>query len=155
MDSLEKHTLREITAEEKISVACFYDFIACYFNKKCLFGNKMFKKILSMPLASCDILHKNHIVYIGVCVILLSLVIRKNEMKLDRWIYCYILVSFGCLLFGLIYERFSQELYSYYMIYIFIVPLVGGAFVSFLLQKFSKKYMPGRIPFFIISACRC
>lgn len=38
----------------------------------------------------------------------------------------YLFISLFCILFGAIYEVYSHEVYSYYMIYAFVFPLVGG-----------------------------
>ena len=38
----------------------------------------------------------------------------------------YLGVTIACALFGAIYELFSHEVYSFYMIYAFAVPLLGG-----------------------------
>ena len=39
----------------------------------------------------------------------------------------YAAASLFCALFGAVYELFSHEVYSYSMIYAFIIPLAGGA----------------------------
>lgn len=38
----------------------------------------------------------------------------------------YLLAAISCALLGAVYERFSHGVYSYYMIYAFAFPLVGG-----------------------------
>ncbi|MCD8094946.1 MAG: hypothetical protein LUE12_02305 [Ruminococcus sp.] len=52
-----------------------------------------------------------------------------NERKLLAAKVCrtYLIISAFCALFGAIYEYFSHEVYSYYMIYAFGFPLVLGA----------------------------
>lgn len=40
--------------------------------------------------------------------------------------FVYLLISLFCILFGAIYELYSHEVYSYYMIYAFLFPLAGG-----------------------------
>lgn len=52
----------------------------------------------------------------------------------------YLLAAIFCALFGAVYERFSHEVYSYYMIYAFAFPLVGGALPYMLL---GAKWNPG------------
>ena len=47
-----------------------------------------------------------------------------------------------CAVFGMIYEVFSHEVYSYFMIYAFAVPLVLGVLPCALLLN-AKKY-PGK-----------
>lgn len=41
--------------------------------------------------------------------------------------------------FGAIYEKFSHEVYSYYMIYAFMIPLCMGSFAYLLASKRAKK----------------
>lgn len=51
-----------------------------------------------------------------------------NRMKdLAKTGFLYLFVSMFCILFGAIYECFSHEVYSYFMLYAFVFPLVGGA----------------------------
>ncbi|MCD8214054.1 MAG: hypothetical protein LUC97_00140 [Clostridiales bacterium] len=38
----------------------------------------------------------------------------------------YLVISAFCMLFGAVYEHFSHEVYSNYMIYAFAIPLIGG-----------------------------
>ena len=45
----------------------------------------------------------------------------------------YVIISIFCLIFGQVYEIFSHEVYSNYMIYAFLIPLIFGAGVSFAL----------------------
>lgn len=53
----------------------------------------------------------------------------------------YLLVSIFCAFFGAVYERFSHEVYSYYMLYAFAFPLVGGALPFFTIAMgFLKKH---------------
>lgn len=46
-----------------------------------------------------------------------------------RTAFIYTLISLFCALFGAVYERFGHEVYSYFMIYAFAIPLVFGAAV--------------------------
>lgn len=48
---------------------------------------------------------------------------------------CYILISLFCLTFGLIYEHFSHDVYSSFMMNAFLIPLIFGGVVSFLIYK--------------------
>lgn len=57
--------------------------------------------------------------------------------------FAYLLVSLFCALFGAVYERFSHEVYSYYMIYAFAFPLLGGA-VPCLGLGLYRRALPGR-----------
>ncbi len=75
------------------------------------------------------------------------LAINKNAAALKRWMLGYFLTSLFCMIFGAVYEYFSHEVYSRYMLCAFLIPLIGGMVVSFLLNCFCKRIMPGRIPF--------
>ena len=46
-------------------------------------------------------------------------------------------------IFGAIYEIFSHEVYSYYMIYAFMIPLVLGVGLYIWMLLFGKKYPEG------------
>ena len=50
----------------------------------------------------------------------------------------YLLISLFCVLFGAIYELFSHGVYSYCMIYAFVIPLAGGT-LPFLAMSMAKK----------------
>lgn len=56
----------------------------------------------------------------------------------------YLIVSIFVAVFGAIYELFSHGVYSYFMIYAFSFPLIGGLLPFFLLS-FSSIRKPGRI----------
>lgn len=68
-------------------------------------------------------------------------ILDKKDLKTNA---LYMLgFSLFCALFGAIYEVFSHEVYSFYMIYGFAIPLVGGTTLFLLLERFGKK-MPDR-----------
>lgn len=50
-----------------------------------------------------------------------------REQRAGKTAFVYLLISCFCALFGAVYETFSHEVYSFYMIYAFAFPLVGGA----------------------------
>jgi len=56
----------------------------------------------------------------------------------------YLIISAAAALIGAVYECFSHEVYSYYMIYAFAFPLVLGAVPSLLLLKRARSL---RIPY--------
>ncbi len=58
--------------------------------------------------------------------------------------FLYLLISLFCAVFGGIYEVFSHEVYSFYMLYAFLIPLAGGALPFFLINILPVKY-PCRI----------
>ncbi len=51
--------------------------------------------------------------------------------------FVYLLVSLFCAVFGAVYEIFSHEVYSFYMIYTFAFPLAGGV-LPFLILSLSR-----------------
>lgn len=58
--------------------------------------------------------------------------------------FVYLFISLFCILFGAVYEVFSHEVYSYFMLYAFVFPLVGGA-LPFFGMAFCRTHVPGRI----------
>lgn len=58
--------------------------------------------------------------------------------------YRYLIVSIICAFIGGIYELFSHEVYSYYMIYAFAFPLVLGAFPWLTIGLFKKDFLPNK-----------
>jgi len=56
----------------------------------------------------------------------------------------YLLVSLFCLLLGAVYEHFSHEVYSYYMIYAFAFPLAGGTLPMYAIAL-GKLISPKRL----------
>ena len=50
-----------------------------------------------------------------------------NNRKAIKVTLVYLVISCFCALFGAVYELFSHEVYSFYMIYAFAFPMVGGA----------------------------
>jgi hypothetical protein len=55
----------------------------------------------------------------------------------------YLLAALGCAIFGEVYELFSHEVWSCFMIGAFVLPLLLGALPFFLLRKSGKPF-PGR-----------
>lgn len=66
---------------------------------------------------------------------------REHQKKALKTAFVYLLVSVFCALLGAVYELFSHEVYSYYMIYAFAFPLVGGTlpFFAFAFSR-AKRY---------------
>lgn len=54
----------------------------------------------------------------------------------------YFIASFSCLLFGLIYEYFSHNVYSNYMLFSWLIPFVFGTIVSILIYTLKAKKLP-------------
>lgn len=74
------------------------------------------------------------------------LVTRKNSSALRRWSLGYLLAAFLVFLFGMLYERFSHNVYSAFMACAFAFPLAGGTLSCLLLNCFGKSVMPGKLP---------
>lgn len=56
--------------------------------------------------------------------------------------FVYLWIALFCMLFGAVYERFSHEVYSFYMLYGFAVPLVGGTLPFFILSLLPNAAYP-------------
>ena len=65
---------------------------------------------------------------------------KPNRQRYMQTVTSYLLVTLFCVMFGGIYERFSHEVYSFFMIYAFVFPLAGGVLPFFLLMKHKKAY---------------
>ncbi|MCC8192754.1 MAG: hypothetical protein LIO41_06935 [Ruminococcus sp.] len=68
---------------------------------------------------------------------------RKRAAKTSL---IYLIISLVCVLFGAVYEYFSHEVYSYYMLYAFMIPLVGGTLV-YLYIFLSRLPVPKKASF--------
>ena len=54
----------------------------------------------------------------------------------------YLLISLFCAFFGGVYEFFSHEVYSFFMIYAFVFPLVFGTLPYLVLSLLGRKRLP-------------
>ena len=70
--------------------------------------------------------------------------IKRTGMDAAKTGFVYLLVSLFCVVFGAVYEHFSHEVYSAYMIYAFVFPLFGGA-LPFLSLLLLGKPMPNKL----------
>ena len=70
---------------------------------------------------------------------------KKSTSQLDKMCFAYLLISLFCVLFGTVYEHFSHEVYSNYMIYAFVFPLAGGVLPFMAMSRFHVKRLPGRL----------
>ena len=66
--------------------------------------------------------------------------------KAARTALAYLLISVLCALFGAVYEVFSHGVYSFYMLYAFGFPLLGGALPFLMLCTFGRGVYPGSVP---------
>ena len=57
----------------------------------------------------------------------------------------YAAATLFCAFFGAVYELFSHEVYSYFMIYAFAIPLVGGVLPFLAIASGCVKRFPGWI----------
>lgn len=63
----------------------------------------------------------------------------SDNQKYQRQVVIHLSVAIFCALFGGIYEYFSHQVYSYFMIYAFAIPLVCGAFLYAILSFLSTR----------------
>ena len=56
--------------------------------------------------------------------------------------FVYLLVGLFCAFFGAVYELFSHEVYSYYMIYAFAFPLLGETLPFLIICLTRPKHYP-------------
>jgi len=67
----------------------------------------------------------------------------EKKRKVLKTILAYIAITAFCWLFGYVYERFSHGVYSDFMVYMFLFPLIGGL-VPFVFIRFTPAPFPGR-----------
>lgn len=85
----------------------------------------------------------------------MTLFISDTEMQkrhIAKTSFIYLLVSLFCMLFATIYEHFSHEVYSSYMIYAFLFPLAGGMLPLAIMSVFKCRQLPGRLPLNLYNA---
>lgn len=67
--------------------------------------------------------------------------IKKNRKEMEKIVFTYLLVTIFCAVFGALYEWFSHGVFSYYMIYAFLIPLLGGV-----IPFYCRLYFQGAFP---------
>ena len=67
-----------------------------------------------------------------------------SDIKL-KTAFIYLLASLFCVLFGAVYEYYSHDVYSYYMIYAFVFPLAAGVLPFVLMFLSGHKRIPSRL----------
>lgn len=77
---------------------------------------------------------------------------EEQKRHIAKTGFVYLLVSLFCVLFGAVYEHFSHEVYSGYMIYAFMFPLAGGALPFAALSLYGSIRLPGRLPLNLYNA---
>ena len=71
-----------------------------------------------------------------------SAIKKKTAEKSLRTARTYLLAALFCAVFGAVYEIFSHEVYSFFMIYAFMIPLVLGALPNFLMGLKGSAFVP-------------
>lgn len=69
---------------------------------------------------------------------------RGRALKTAR---AYLAAALFCGLFSFVYEQFSHGVYSHYMVYLFLFPLLGGALPFGLAWLLNGRFFPGRLSF--------
>lgn len=62
--------------------------------------------------------------------------------KAHKTAFAYLLVSIICALVGAVYESFSHDVYSRYMVYAFAFPLIGGTLTFTMLGLCHPAWYP-------------
>lgn len=70
--------------------------------------------------------------------------IKKGREDVEHIVYIYLLVTVFCAVFGAVYEWFSHGVFSYHMLYAFMVPLLGGVLPFYCFYYFRRR-IPGLI----------
>ena len=68
----------------------------------------------------------------------------NKKQHILHGIQIYLGITIFCTLFSVIYEAFSHEVYSNFMIYLALVPLIGGL-LPFLMLLFTNLPYPTRL----------
>lgn len=73
--------------------------------------------------------------------------IDRSKIRYARTSLSYLAVSVLCIVFNLIYERFSYGEYSVFMRNMFLFPLLGGMLPAIALQLTGKRVYVNRVSF--------
>lgn len=68
-----------------------------------------------------------------------------SDIKRNRGLktaFVYLLITLFCILFGAVYEYFGRGVWSYFMIYNFVFPLVFGVLVFFIIGLKGVRLYP-------------
>lgn len=71
---------------------------------------------------------------------------KRNSAQAAKTAYIYLLISLFCVLFGAVYEYFGHGVYSYFMLYAFAFPLVGGTLPFATLSLIRLPLYPSTVP---------
>ncbi|MGI6217582.1 MAG: hypothetical protein ACOYIK_08225 [Coriobacteriales bacterium] len=64
---------------------------------------------------------------------------RRGRGRFNKLAKKYLFATLGCALFSIVYELFSHDVYSNWMIWMFAVPLFMGAIPSLLMDRSGKQ----------------
>jgi len=72
-------------------------------------------------------------------------ILAIDKKKAGRAALIYLGISMFCGLFSVVYEHFSYGVYSNYMIYLFLFPLLGGVLPFGSIRLLDNLKFPGRL----------
>ena len=70
--------------------------------------------------------------------------IERSGKEIEKLVFTYLIVTLVCAGFGAVYEFFSHGVYSYYILYAFMIPFFGGTVYFYCILYFRSK-IPGCI----------
>lgn len=75
-----------------------------------------------------------------------TLVTENHDRLVRKTTKIYAGISLFCIVFSAVYEYFSHEVYSGYMIFAFLFPFAGGVLPFGFMMIKKAKYRPGALP---------
>lgn len=75
----------------------------------------------------------------------LAIDLKQHKKIAGKAFLAYLLVSIFCLIFSTIYEHYSHEVFSNYMQYMFLIPLIGGCIPFGFLFLVPRLVLPNSI----------
>ena len=70
--------------------------------------------------------------------------IERSGKEIEKLVFTYLIVTLVFVGFGAVYEFFSHGVYSYYILYAFMIPFLGGTVYFYCILYFRSK-IPGCI----------
>lgn len=65
--------------------------------------------------------------------------IERFGKEIEKLVFTYLIITLVCAGFGAVYEFFSHGVYSYYMLYAFMIPFLGGTVYFYCMLYFRSK----------------
>lgn len=65
--------------------------------------------------------------------------IERSGKEIEKLVLTYLIITLVCAGFGAVYEFFSHGVYSYYMLYAFMIPFLGGTVYFYCILYFRSK----------------